>query len=84
MKVFTINYVANGQPMQKSTLANAEVYPFDDSPQDKGVALFKSEDDAQQAAADYEYYCIGNGGEPADIVIGEYDGPTLVATHEVY
>ena len=80
---WVIQYVANAAAMSKATLANAGVDPFDDTPQGPGPALFANEFDAQDAAAEYEYYVLSLGGNPADIVIAEYDGPVCVRTMEV-
>jgi hypothetical protein len=86
MTFFVIQYVANGQAMSKSTLANAEVDPWDDLPPENtnGAALFENEDEAQQSASDYEYYVIAKGGTPADIQVAKYNGTKLVNVNEVW
>ena len=78
-----ILYKLNGLAMSEATLKNAGVDPFDDKAEPTGPALFKNEYDAQDAAAEYEYFVLGQGGEPADILLAEFVGDQRIQTVEV-
>jgi hypothetical protein len=79
---YTINFVNTDKPVTVGMLAKAEVAEYEGQ-KGQNAAIFLSEDDAQTAAGDFEYYYVEHKAEPPDIVIRQYNGETLVKTLEV-